>query len=57
LCRRFKKIGHREEVVVDEDEEAVGDCADVTADADRDTRAFCTRTYNIVEPGASGGFG
>ena len=57
MCRRFKKIGHREEVVVDEDEEAVGDCADVTADADRDTRAFCTRTYNIVEPGASGGFG
>ena len=28
----------------DDDEEAVGDCADVTADADRDARVFCTRT-------------
>ena len=42
---------------MDDDEEAVGDCADVTADADRDARVFCTRTLwsQEQERGAEGG--
>lgn len=40
-----------------DDDEAVGDCADVTADADRDARVFCTRTLWSQERewGAKGG--